>query len=394
VTGVNGFSGSVSLSASGLPAGVTASFSPSSTTTTSTLTLTASSTATTGTATVTITGTSGSLTHTTPVTLTVNPNNTGTLLFEAEDINYVTNGATATLNNDTNASGAQWILFNGTAAGQYIEYTLAGVPAGTYDLKLLYKQNTTRGIVSLTIDGVKLDGDLDQYGASAYTQKDFGLITFATTGNHAVRLTLTGKNASSTGFTSSADAFQLTPASQSWLDADIGAVGMAGSFSQSGGTYTVAGSGSDIWTTGDQFHYAWQNVSGDIDVIARVVSEQQTSSFAKAGVMIRESLATNSIEASVLLTPTNGVAMQVRTATGGSSINVSGWVKGPVAPQWVKLSRAGNTFSASYSADGATWTSLASTNVTMHVGATAGMAVTSHNNAAVNTATFDNVSVQ
>jgi len=72
VTPVNGFNGSVSLSASGLPSGVTASFNPASTTSTSTLTLTASSTATTGAATVTVTGTSGSLTHTTTIALTVN----------------------------------------------------------------------------------------------------------------------------------------------------------------------------------------------------------------------------------------------------------------------------------------------------------------------------------
>ena len=69
----NGFTGSVALFASGLPAGVTASFNPSNTTSNSTLTLTASSTAATGTSTVTITGSSGTLTHTTTVTLTVNP---------------------------------------------------------------------------------------------------------------------------------------------------------------------------------------------------------------------------------------------------------------------------------------------------------------------------------
>jgi hypothetical protein len=68
----NGFTGSVGLSASGLPSGVTASFNPSSTTSTSTLTLTASSTATTGSFTVTITGTSGGLTHTATIALTVN----------------------------------------------------------------------------------------------------------------------------------------------------------------------------------------------------------------------------------------------------------------------------------------------------------------------------------
>jgi subtilase family serine protease len=67
----NGFAGSVTLSASGLGSGVTASFSPNPATGTSTLTLTASSTATTGTRTVTITGVSGSLSHTTTISLRV-----------------------------------------------------------------------------------------------------------------------------------------------------------------------------------------------------------------------------------------------------------------------------------------------------------------------------------
>lgn len=71
VSDQNGFNGSVTLAASGLPGGVTASFNPASTATTSVLTLTASGTATTGTITVTITGTSGSLVPTTPVSLTV-----------------------------------------------------------------------------------------------------------------------------------------------------------------------------------------------------------------------------------------------------------------------------------------------------------------------------------
>ena len=73
VTALNGFNNNVSLSASGLPSGVTATFNPSSTTTSSTLTLTASGTATLGTVTVTITGTSGSLSHATTVSLTVTP---------------------------------------------------------------------------------------------------------------------------------------------------------------------------------------------------------------------------------------------------------------------------------------------------------------------------------
>ena len=71
VVPVNGFNGSVSLDASGLPSGVTVGFSPNPTSSTSVLTFTASGTATKGTSTVTVTGTSGALTHTTSITLTV-----------------------------------------------------------------------------------------------------------------------------------------------------------------------------------------------------------------------------------------------------------------------------------------------------------------------------------
>jgi len=72
ITPSNGFTGNVTLTATGLPNGVTAIFSPNPATTTSTLTLAASATAATGTVTVTITGTSGSLTNSTTLSLTVN----------------------------------------------------------------------------------------------------------------------------------------------------------------------------------------------------------------------------------------------------------------------------------------------------------------------------------
>ncbi len=70
----SGFTGSVTLSASGLPTGVTAGYNPNPTTSSSTLTLTASATAATGTVTATITGVSGTLTQTTTLQLTVNSN--------------------------------------------------------------------------------------------------------------------------------------------------------------------------------------------------------------------------------------------------------------------------------------------------------------------------------
>jgi len=111
VTDINGFSGSVSLSASGLPSGVTAAFNPSSTATTSTLTLTASSTAVTGTATVTVTGVSGSLTHTTTISLTVNAANSFAGIYKVQNV-----ASGLVLNN-------QGSLTNGSAITQWTATT-------------------------------------------------------------------------------------------------------------------------------------------------------------------------------------------------------------------------------------------------------------------------------
>jgi kumamolisin len=73
VQAVDGFTGSVTLAASGLPSGVTASFSTNPATGSSVLTLTASSSAAAGTNNVTVTGAAGTLTATTTVALTVSP---------------------------------------------------------------------------------------------------------------------------------------------------------------------------------------------------------------------------------------------------------------------------------------------------------------------------------
>ena len=103
VTSLNGFNAATTLSASGLPSGVTAAFStnpvtpPANGNAASTLTLTVSATATTGAATVTITGTSGSTTHTTTIALTVNAAATPNFTLAASPSSVaVTQGGTGT----------------------------------------------------------------------------------------------------------------------------------------------------------------------------------------------------------------------------------------------------------------------------------------------------------
>ena len=114
VTPSGGFTGSVTLSASGLPSGVTASFGTNPTTSTSSVTFTASATATTGTSTVTITGTSGSLTHTTTISLTVN--------------------ATATPNFSLSPSPSSLTVKQGTSGSSTITVTPSGGFTGSVTL--------------------------------------------------------------------------------------------------------------------------------------------------------------------------------------------------------------------------------------------------------------------
>jgi hypothetical protein len=96
VTDTGGFTGGVSFAATGLPSGVTASFSPTSSTSSSVLTLTASSTATVGLATVTITGTSGSMTAKATIALTVTTSTPSFTLAPSAVTLSVTQGKTAT----------------------------------------------------------------------------------------------------------------------------------------------------------------------------------------------------------------------------------------------------------------------------------------------------------
>jgi fibronectin type 3 domain-containing protein/regulation of enolase protein 1 (concanavalin A-like superfamily) len=176
-----------------------------------------------------------------------------------------------------------------------------------------------------------------------------------------------------------------------WSGGDIGTVGIAGSAGYAGGTYTVTGSGADIWGTADEFQFVSRQIIGDCDIIARVASVENTDPWAKAGVMIRESLNANSTHALMAVSSANGLAFQRRTSTGGSSLNTS--VAAITAPHWVRLVRSGNTFTAYRSTDGVGWTTVGSQTIAMTSAVYVGLAVCSHNNTALATATFDNLSI-
>ena len=175
-----------------------------------------------------------------------------------------------------------------------------------------------------------------------------------------------------------------------WSNEDIGSVAAAGSASSASCVWTINGSGADIWGTTDEFHYVYQSLSGNGQIIARVVSMTNTDPWAKAGVMIRETLTGPSKHAMMVVTPGNGTAFQRRTSTGGSSTHTAG--SAVTAPYWVKLIRNGNTLTGYESANGSAWTLVGSDTVSMVTDVYVGLAVTSHNDGVVCTAVIDNVS--
>jgi hypothetical protein len=193
--------------------------------------------------------------------------------------------------------------------------------------------------------------------------------------------------------------WQLVPAGgrllpSGWADTDVGSPGLPGAADHStiSGTWSVAGGGSDIWSTSDQFHFASEHLAGDGSIVARVTSVENTDPWAKAGVMFRDSSNPSAVFADVMATPGNGVTFQWRVTAGAvpSSVNVPGIT----APVWVELTRVGNCFSAFSSSDGNTWTQLGTTQtITMNTVAQAGLAVTAHNNGLLNISTFSNVAV-
>ncbi len=159
------------------------------------------------------------------------------------------------------------------------------------------------------------------------------------------------------------------------------------------GTYTMTASGADIWTESDEFHYAYKTLAGVGSMIAKVESIDNTNNWAKAGVMIRESLDPGSVHATMVVTPAQGVSFQRRPMTGAASTSANSTAGDEVAPYWIKIERdiAGN-FSAYHSTNGSTWQKQgASENITMGSNVYIGLAVTSHDAALTCQAVFTNV---
>jgi hypothetical protein len=215
-----------------------------------------------------------------------------------------------------------------------------------------------------------------------------GTVSIAMGSTIQVGLAVTSHNNTTTA-TAVMDGVTAPGSAPTWQDRDIGSVGQAGGASEAEGTFTVTGAGADIWGSADGFHFMYQPMSGDGQIVARVTSLTRTHDWAKAGVMIRETLAAGSQHASMFASAAKGTVFQRRVATGGASTSTAGATV--AAPRWLKLVRTGATVAAYESPDGTTWTLVGSETLSMAIDVYVGLAVTSHTTAALATATFEHV---
>jgi len=187
----------------------------------------------------------------------------------------------------------------------------------------------------------------------------------------------------------------LPPLPIPWTNADIGSVGLAGNSTSAHGIYTINGSGNDIWNNADACQFMYQPISGNCEIRAHVDSLQPTDPWAKAGLMIRDNASAGAINVAILITPSNGVTFQTRSATGIATTSTTVGAGTIVAPRWLRLMRgSNNSFAGYYSSDGINWIQVgASTAIPMGSNPLIGLALSAHNNASNCVASFDSVTV-
>ena len=180
-----------------------------------------------------------------------------------------------------------------------------------------------------------------------------------------------------------------------WFHLDIGATGVGGfaSYESMNGILTVNAAGPNINDTSDQFHYAYQPLTGDGELVARVLSVSSPNEFAKAGVMIRKNLTADSPHAFAFWMPTSnpayGISFYRRLTAGGGTTATYGPVVS--APKWLKIKRQGNLFSGYHSDDGINWTLIGSDTIEMPENVFIGVAACSRVSGTLGTMVFDNI---
>lgn len=277
------------------------------------------------------------------------------------------------------------------ASGETLSYNVNVAEAGTYEVTFrVASQQSGNKSLHLEIGNQNISGPVtfNTNGAGWQSWQSVSTEVTLPAGEHVLKVVM-----DSSSFNLNYVDFELVEDSNP-IDqtiSDIGNTAFETLVAHDNGTYLISASGADIWGNSDAFGFVHQSASGDVELRATVESIQNTNPWAKAGVMIRESLNANSKHAITVITPAQGVSFQRRTATGANSSHTT--IGGVSAPESVRLIRIGNKFTSYFSSGNNVWFPINSINFGMNPNVQVGMAVTSHNNSTEIEALISNFSV-
>jgi hypothetical protein len=326
------------------------------------------------------------------------------IVDNADATGVVKTGTWSTYTSPGGFYGSNYLWAYRGSAATTAKFTPTIPATGQYDVYQCWSVDAARADnVSTTVTYAGGTAALEtNQKVGSYQWNYMGTYTFnaGTTGN--VLISNTGAN----DYGICADAVMFVPVPAPSLpapkvDMDIGSPGVAGSATYSSGVYTIQGSGSDIYNTSDQFHFVEQPLTGSQTLITRVTGLANTHSAAKAGVMIRLTSDADSPFVMEAVSPTGYVSMVFRNSAGASA-SYTGASSGVSSlststPVWLKLVKSGSQFNGYYATTvgtpaAADWHAVGALYSTIYSSFLGGLAVTSHNNTVLTTATMDNVS--
>ena len=173
---------------------------------------------------------------------------------------------------------------------------------------------------------------------------------------------------------------------------DVGTVLHAGSveYDTAKHTYTVVGSGENMWLAADAFQFVWKRISGDVTLTADISFLNKTGNeHKKAVLMLRQSLDGDSIYADVALHASGLTSLQFRDEKGAVTREIQSNLS---APKRLRIAKRGDYVYMSLAQDGGEpgvaggWL-----RIPLQGRFYVGLGVCSHDKDVVETATFANV---
>jgi regulation of enolase protein 1 (concanavalin A-like superfamily) len=176
---------------------------------------------------------------------------------------------------------------------------------------------------------------------------------------------------------------------------DVGNPAKKGSaqFDAAKGEYRITGTGANIWTNQDQFQYVWREMPGNFTVTATMQFLGQGEEHRKAGIMVRQSLDSDSAYGDFVIHGNGMPGLQWRSAKGENTNTFEIPYDGPGKFK-LKLVRSGVGITVSVAKDGAELKEIARTEVTFKNPVLVGLVVCAHNANNAETVIFSDVSVE